>query len=127
MSPMISWLRNLTPLTTLPSRTSKQGIMRRANIIALIKLNYTNYILSTILNIVVRNKSVSRLNIYCHTANASASVNLPSNKARPKITPSTWVGLRRSMSANEPMPPDACHITLGKAAFISAYNSALAP
>src|SRR4051794_39542117 len=31
MSPMSTWLRNWTPLTTRPSRTSRQGMMRRAN------------------------------------------------------------------------------------------------
>src|SRR4051812_14445537 len=32
MSPMSTWLRNWTPLTTRPSRTSRQGMRRRASI-----------------------------------------------------------------------------------------------
>src|SRR4051794_30182912 len=31
MSPTSSWSRNCVPLTTRPSRTSRQGIMRRAS------------------------------------------------------------------------------------------------
>ncbi|CSI78916.1 Uncharacterised protein [Vibrio cholerae] len=50
---------------------------------------------------------------FCQHANASCAVNLPSNSARPTITPATPVPFNASISASEPMPPDDWNCTCG--------------